>query len=150
VEVVPVRADDPDVVVLIDALTAELAGGGYTAEQTFGYSTDQLLRSAVVLVGARRAGRLVGIGGIEMQDDGAAELKRFYVEPAARGQAVADALLTALLDHARERGRHRVRLETGDRQAAAIRFYRRHGFRDIPRFGPYVGSATSVCMERPV
>jgi putative acetyltransferase len=27
-------------------------------------------------------------------------------------------------------------------------FYRRHGFAEVPRFGPYVDSATSVCMQR--
>jgi putative acetyltransferase len=40
-----------------------------------------------------------------------------------------------------------VRLETGDRQIAAVRMYRRHGFAEIPRFGPYVDSEASVCME---
>ena len=39
-------------------------------------------------------------------------------------------------------------LETGDKQRAAMAFYRRNGFREIPRYGPYVNSATSVCMQR--
>jgi putative acetyltransferase len=29
-----------------------------------------------------------------------------------------------------------------------MRFYARHGFEVVPRFGPYVDSATSVCMQR--
>ena len=33
-------------------------------------------------------------------------------------------------------------------QQAAMAFYRRHGFTDIARFGPYVDSETSMCMER--
>jgi putative acetyltransferase len=41
-----------------------------------------------------------------------------------------------------------VRLETGDKQRAAIAFYRRRGFVEIPRFGPYIASQTSVCMQR--
>ncbi|WNV73840.1 GNAT family N-acetyltransferase [Geodermatophilus sp. DSM 44513] len=139
---------DPGVLDLVDALTAELAEGGYTAEETFGYTPEQLERSAVHLVGARVGGELVGIGGLELQDAGTAELKRFYVRPAHRGTGVADALLGALLDHAARSRVGVVRLETGDAQHAALAFYRRHGFTEVPRFGPYVASATSVCLQR--
>lgn len=146
----PVAARDPEVRALLEALTAELAGEGYTAEQTFGYSTKQLEQQGVHLVGARRAGSLVGVAGLEVQAEGFGELKRFFVRPGARGSGIADALLTALLAHAREAGVRLVRLETGDRQQAAQAFYRRHGFRPVPRFGPYVSSETSVCLQRPV
>ena len=33
-------------------------------------------------------------------------------------------------------------------QAAAIALYRKAGYVDIPRFGPYVDDPTSVCMEQ--
>ncbi len=77
-----------------------------------------------------------------------AELKRFYVEPAHRGRRVADAVIEALVEHARAHGATALRLETGDKQHAAMRFYARHGFDVVPRFEPYVDSATSVCMQR--
>lgn len=139
---------DPQVLALIDALTRELAGGGYTACQTFGYSPAELERADVHLVGARVAGQLVGIGGVELQDGGVGELERFFVLPEHRGTGVADALLDALVDHAAVHGAAVLRLETGDEQQAAIAFYRRRGFAEIPRFGPYVNSETSVCMQR--
>lgn len=145
-----VTARDAEVQVLLEALTAELAGGGYTPEQTFGYSVDQLEASQVHLVGARVAGRLAGVAGIELQDHGLAELKRFFVRPEQRGTGVADALIAALLAHAADSRVRLVRLETGDEQQAALALYRRHGFRRVPRFGPYEASETSVCMERPV
>ena len=148
VEVGPVDVRDPEVLALVDALTAELAGGGYTAEETFGYSAEQLAASGVHLVGARGDGALVGIGGVELLDGGLAELKRFYVVPERRGTGVADALMVALLGHATGNGVRALLLETGDQQHAAMRFYTRHGFVEVPRFGPYVESATSVCMRR--
>ncbi|WP_222195857.1 GNAT family N-acetyltransferase [Modestobacter italicus] len=148
VQVVPVHVGEPEVLALVDALTAELAGGGYRAEETFGYSPEQLAASDVHLVGARSAGELVGLGGVEVPGDGTAELKRFFVVPACRGTGTADAIMTALVDHAVAHGVRLLRLETGDQQHAAIRFYRRHGFVEVPRFGPYVVSATSVCMAR--
>ncbi len=150
IEVGPVAVRDAEVLALLDALTEELAGGGYSAEETFGYSADQLEHSGVHLVGARVDGELVGVGGVELTPAGAGELKRFYVLPEHRGTGVADALLDALVEHATARGASVLRLETGDRQHAALAFYRRRGFEEVPRFGPYVGSATSVCMERPL
>ena len=58
-DVSPVTPQDQEVRALLHALTAELATGDYTADQTFGYSVEQLEQSNVYLVGARVAGRLV-------------------------------------------------------------------------------------------
>lgn len=148
VEVAPVRASEAGVRMLVDALTAELAGAGYTPEETFGYSAERLEQAGVHLVGARVGGALAGVAGVEVEDGGHAELKRFYVAPAYRGTGVADALIEALVAYAGERGVRILRLETGERQHAAMAFYRRHGFENTPRFGPYLDSATSVCMQR--
>ncbi len=148
VSVVMCSFDDPRVLALIEALTDELADEGYTAEQTFGYSPEQLAASGVHLVGAVVGDALVGIGGVEVQADGYAELKRFYVAPEHRGTGAADAVMAALLEHAHASGVGVVRLETGDKQQAAIGFYARHGFTVVDRFPPYLESATSVCMAR--
>lgn len=146
--VAPVSARDPATRALVDELTAELAAEGYAVDETFGYSLEQIEERGVVLLGAWVGDELSGIGGLEVGEGGEGELKRFFVRPAHRGGGAADAILRALIDVARGRGVVRVRLETGDRQLAAVAFYRRHGFGEIPRFGPYVDSATSVCMGR--
>lgn len=143
-----VRAGDPDVQELLETLTRELATGGYSAEQTFGYSVEQIERSGVHLVGARVGVDLVGVAGLEPQADGVGELKRFFVSPAWRGRGIADALMASLLARAVELRLSVLRLETGDRQAAALAFYRRHGFTPVSRFPPYEHSETSVCLER--
>jgi putative acetyltransferase len=148
--VMPVCARDRDVGALLDALTCELAAAGYTADETFGYTVDQLEQSSVHLLGARVDGRLVGLGGLELQGDGHGELKRFFVLPGHRGRGVADAVITGLIRYARVNGVRLLRLETGDKQYAAIAFYRRHGFVETARFGPYRHSATSYCMQRSV
>jgi putative acetyltransferase len=148
IEVCPVEVSEPRVVALLDALTSEIAVEGYTAEQTFGYTGEQLHNANVYLVGASVNGRLAGVGGLELQEDRVGELKRFFVTPEYRGTGVSDAVLDVLLAYARAHKLDVVRLETGDKQRAAIAFYRRHGFVDIPRFGPYLASETSVCMRR--
>jgi hypothetical protein len=38
VQAEPVDVRDPEVLALVQSLTVELAGAGYTPEQTFGYS----------------------------------------------------------------------------------------------------------------
>ncbi len=93
-------------------------------------------------------GRAIGCGGLRPLADGGAEIKRMYVDPAARGTGVATALLRAIEDAARSLGETRLLLETGDGQPDAIRFYEREGYTPIPLFGPYVGSALSRCYAR--
>lgn len=137
-----------DVVPLIDALTAELADSGYDESEMFGYSVEKLEQSGVHLIGASVDGIVVGIGGVELADDGTAELKRFYVDTLHRRTGAASAIITALLSYAAGAGAHVVRLETGVKQHAAIRFYARHGFEHIEPFGSYLTSASSVCMGR--
>ena len=146
----PVTVRDHEVRALLESLTLELAGSGYTSDQTFGYSLEQIERSGVYLLGARVAGVLVGVAGLEVQGEGLGELKRFFVSPEHRGTGVADALITALLEYATASRVQLMRLETGDRQRAAQAFYRRHGFAEVPRFAPYEASETSVCMQRPL
>jgi GNAT superfamily N-acetyltransferase len=57
-------------------------------------------------------------------------------------------VLAALEDSARSLGWTHLRLETGDRLAAALAFYTRAGYRPIPNFGAYVGESISCCFER--
>lgn len=147
-EVRPVTVRDPEVVALIQALDDDLAESEYTESESFGYSTHELEAGSVYLVGASVEGRLVGIGGIELQGSRFAELKRFYVAPGLRGHGLADAILDVLERHARDHGVSMLRLETGIRQDAAITFYRRRGFHVAPKFEPYVDSQASVCMQR--
>lgn len=144
----PVTVHDPEVLALIEALDSDLAESEYSESESFGYSVQELATASVHLVGASVGDRLVGIGGIELQGGGSAELKRFYLTPDLRGNGLADAILDALERYARDRGVGVLRLETGERQDAAISFYRRRGFQVVPRFGPYVDSAASVCMQR--
>jgi GNAT superfamily N-acetyltransferase len=93
-------------------------------------------------------GVAVGCGALRQLDHGSAEIKRMYVDPAARGSGVATALLRALEAAAVQRGWSTLRLETGTAQPDARRFYEREGYRRIDAFGSYVGSALSVCYER--
>ena len=78
----------------------------------------------------------------------AAEIKRLYVRPHARGRGVGGALLDRLEREAAGRGYGAVRLETGLRQPEAIRLYERRGYRTIDNFGVYADSPLARSYER--
>lgn len=121
----------------------------YAPEECFLLSVDELATPGTTVLVARDAqGAALGMAALIEQDPGEGELKRLFVDDAARGQGVADAIMDALEQAARERSIRTLRLETGTRSDAALRFYARRGYERIPAFGPYVGSATSVCLAR--
>jgi GNAT superfamily N-acetyltransferase len=60
--------------------------------------------------------------------EGDAGLAAMWVAPEARGTGVADALISAGVGWARDRGYRRVRLWINDANAVAERLYERHGF----------------------
>ena len=80
--------------------------------------------------------------------DGELEIKRMYVVPSSRGSGVADELLAAMEQAARDDGASRIIIHTGDRQHAALKFYDRHGYTPIPVYPPYQDVAYSLCFEK--
>lgn len=120
----------------------------YPAENYHALDVDDLDQPDVTFLVAREDGTALGTVALVDAGDGTAEVKRMFVSDAARGLGVGTRLLDALHDRARAVGIGTVRLETGLPQAAAIALYRKAGYTDIPRFGPYVDDPTSVCMEQ--
>jgi putative acetyltransferase len=93
---------------------------------------------------------LVGCGALRPLDEITAEVRRMYVVPSARRTGVGRALLTQLERTASQLGFEIMRLETGNRQHAAMALYESYGFVSIPPFGEYANDPTSVCYEKPV
>ncbi len=125
---------------------SEIAEVYGTPESEFGAPSGADI--AVFVLAYADDGTAVGCAGLRLLGQDSAELKRMYVAPAWRGTGVAAELLRALEDSALARGLTTLRLETGDRLPAAIRFYTRSGFTPIPNYGPYADSDTSLCFER--
>lgn len=93
-------------------------------------------RPGSCLLMAEVGGRPAGCGGFVTAAPGEAEVVRFYVDAALRGQGVGSRLLAAVLDRAAAAGLPRARLETACFLDDAIRLYRRHGFTECPPFRP--------------
>jgi GNAT superfamily N-acetyltransferase len=95
---------------------------------------------AVVLVAWDDEGSPLGCGALRPLEPGAAELKRMYVVPAARGRGVSRLLLDGLEAAARTRGWTTLRLETGPRQPEAAGLYTAAGYSRVGPFGGYVAT----------
>lgn len=76
-------------------------------------------------------GAAVGIVGIRRFDEDAAELKRMYLAPAARGTGLGRALAENAVTAARSLGYRRLLLDTVARMAPAIAVYEGLGFVEI-------------------
>jgi putative acetyltransferase len=144
-------APTDDVRALIGELEEDLAAG-YPPEQRHGLAVDAIFQPHIRFFLAREGGAAIGCCGVALFDD-FAELKRMYVRPGARGRGVAEALLARVEEVTGEAGLTRLRLETGDRQLAAMRFYAREGFTECGSFGAYAAMppahiATSVFYEK--
>jgi putative acetyltransferase len=143
----PFDSDDARrLVAALDASLTEL----YPPEQRFGpnLKAEHLEAGRGAFLVARDGDRAVGCGAIRLLDPTTAEAKRMYVEPDHRGRGVGWAVLTSLEAAAKQLGVHRLVLETGVHQEAAISLYRRAGFTQIDCWGEYASSPTSICFEK--
>lgn len=139
------HARQPDVEAMLLA-GEQFALSVYPAEECFMLDIAELQQTGVTVWVARLGGAAQGMVALVTGHD-VPELKRLFVYDAARGAGVAAQLLDAVEQYARDASAGVIRLETGDRSTAAIALYEKRGYRPIPRFGGYIGSASSVCME---
>lgn len=93
---------------------------------------------------------IAGTAALQVFQPGSAELKTMRTSPVFRGRGVAQEMLKAILEQAKQRGVNKVYLETGvhDFFSAAHAFYRKNGFEECPPFGKYVIDPHSVFMVK--
>ncbi|HSP76844.1 MAG TPA: GNAT family N-acetyltransferase [Cryobacterium sp.] len=132
-------------------LSGDYAQSLYPPESNFLLSVDELEQPGVSVYVARDAtARALGIAALVGGAGDAAELKRMFVHPDARGRGVAGRLLAGIETDAAARGIREIVLETGPESQAALAFYRGAGYREVPLFGQYVGAAFSVCFAKSI
>ncbi|MEF7615560.1 GNAT family N-acetyltransferase [Aquincola sp. MAHUQ-54] len=156
IQIRPTRPDHPEVVALLDALDTYLASL-YAPEDNHILDVQALLAPQVHFVAAWQGGRIVGCGAVrrmpgerDTADRPYGEIKRMYVDPAVRGQRLAERLLDALEQSLPPAGVGHALLETGRDQHAAVRLYERCGYRRRGPFGGYPDNGLSVFYEKQV
>ena len=136
----------PDVLRLLAALDAYLTAL-YPPESNHILDVDSLCASDVRFFVARDAADLLGCGALRI-DDGYGEVKRMFVDPAARRRSLGRAILERIEREAQHAGLRLMRLETGIHQPEALALYRGAGYRERGPFGEYVVDPLSVYMEK--
>ena len=140
-------ADAPESRRLVDELWREL-------DQLYGndFATapdlEGMDQPGAAFVLARRDGRAVGCGALRPMSYEIVEVKRMYVEPAARRTGVARAIVHQLEQLARAAGFREIWLETGLRQPDAVRLYENLGYTRIAAYGDYKDDPLSVCFGK--
>jgi GNAT superfamily N-acetyltransferase len=92
----------------------------------------------------------VGCAAIKKFDNSSMEIKRMYVSPENRGSGIAIKLIRELEVWAKELGYKKCVLETGKRQKAAVKFYKKCNYNVIENYGQYKNMENSICFEKHV
>ena len=127
----------------LDADLAERDGEEHSFYSKF--NKVDMIRHVVV---AYQNNVAISCGAIKEYDPKTMEVKRMFTSPENRGKGFAGIILHELENWAREMNFEKCILETGKRQAEAIRLYKKSGFDIIPNYGQYAGIENSVCFKK--
>jgi putative acetyltransferase len=119
----------------------------YTVDECFTFTADELLDNKVSFFVARKNGQAMGC--VALVNEGAyGEIKRLFVPDHARGLGIAKILMAHLEAQAKAQGLPLMKLETGDKLAAAVSLYKSRGYTICGKFGPYEEDPVSLFMEK--
>jgi DNA-binding MarR family transcriptional regulator/GNAT superfamily N-acetyltransferase len=108
--------------------------GGFDPSLSLVRDAREFTRPRGAFVIARLRGSPVGCGAVKVQKDGAADIKRMWIDGSLRGLGLGRRLLSELEHHASEHGATLVRLETNRALEEAIAMYRAHGYGEVAPF----------------
>ena len=128
---------EPEVIALIELHGREMDAGSPPGTCHF-LDLSGLKVPEVEVYAAWDGAKLLSIGALK-HHDGFGELKSMRAHPDARGTGAGKAMLTHLLDRARELGFSDVKLETGSGPIfeAAVGLYKSFGFEPCGAFAGY-------------
>ena len=141
--------DQPDVLALL-AKADERSASLYPEDSRHGLAVPALVSCGVRFFVARQDGHALGCGGYVLLPEKAAEVKRLFVDPAARGRGIGAAIVRTVEAAAAGEGVRTLFLETGVKSFEALRLYRRLGFAECGPFAAYRPDPLSVFMAKPL
>jgi GNAT superfamily N-acetyltransferase len=134
-----------DIEVRYPEIAASIAGGFEADDPEQGVGA---LSTVVAWLDGRPVGCSTLRAAREGYPAGSGELKKVWVDDAARGAGAARALLAAVEDDARALGLTSVVLQTGIRQPEAVTLYLSAGYRPVVPFFDHAGDFLSIWMAK--
>jgi len=132
---------------LLDDNLNEIVGGEKQRAQYLQYNTLADIHDVILIYAD---GIPVASGSFKFYEPQVAEVKRVFVRSEYRGKGIAQALMLALEEKAREKGFVKLILETGAPLVAAIALYQKLGYQIIDNYGQYQEMKDSICMHKEI
>jgi ribosomal protein S18 acetylase RimI-like enzyme len=142
-----VSPDDKDLMALINELDKELQTR-YPKEGIFALDFNNPKINTATFVVAYSGNIPVGCGAILPMCRECVELKRFFVSNAHRRKGIASGILLLLESEAKKQYYSIIKLETGPNQPESLHLYKKFGYYEIKKFGEYINSKYSICLEK--
>jgi putative acetyltransferase len=139
--------DDPRVIALL-VLHTERARAETSRGSAHALDVSALKARDISVFAAWEGETLLSIGALRRLSAEAGEVKSMHTAEGARRTGAGSAILTHIIESAREAGLARLYLETGSWPyfEPARAFYHRHGFAECGPFGDYKPDPNSVFM----
>ena len=133
IEVRRLRGDDEVARSFVAAMEAWVTEnfGPTTPDRTSTVNAEEMAPPDGAFVVVYEDGEPVAGGGLRRLSVGVAEIKRMFVQPAARGRGHGRRVLEELEAVAASLGYERLRLDTAQSMTTAIALYRSAGYRDV-------------------
>ena len=138
----------PDVLLLLDEHLADMRATS-PPESVHALEPAGLTGEGMWFFTARDGGVLLGCGALKDLHTGEGEIKSMRTTAAARGRGVGSAMLSRVIQEAKDRGYTALKLETGveDYFAPARAMYSKFGFEPCVPFDKYTDDPNSVYMS---
>ena len=102
--------------------------------------------SKFVFVVAEINSEIVGCGAIRPIDQNIGEVKRMYAK--YQGKKIGQTILGFLENEAVNLRYTNLVLETRVKNANAVHFYQKQGYKVIPNYGKYIDRPEAICLEK--
>lgn len=140
------NSDDPDFQALVRELDKDLAIRDGEDHSFFAqFNKINTIKHVVLACENEQA---VGCGAIKEYNADTMEVKRMFVPLEKRGKGIASSVLKELECWTKELGYKTCILETGMKQAEAIKLYQKSNYQVIRNYGQYADVESSVCFEK--
>lgn len=137
---------DPDAIILMDELSKTLESiTGDSGKNSFDPS-DVCIPRALFVIAYGEDGEPLGCGAIRPIDENIAEVKRMFAKANEKG--VGTKILLHLESEASKLGYSTLWLETRVINRAAVSFYKKKGYIQIPNYGKYINNTSAICFEK--
>ncbi|GFZ31385.1 N-acetyltransferase [Clostridium zeae] len=137
---------DHDAIILMDELSKTLESiTGNSGKNSFD-PRDVCVPRSLFVIAYGEGEEPLGCGAIRPIDDNIAEVKRMFAKAKTKG--IGTKILLHLESEALELGYSTLWLETRVINRAAVAFYKKNGYIQIPNYGKYKDNSKAICFEK--